>query len=129
MRDLALGFSREVAEAVRHLAHDTVRAECRALQRGAAPGATGRWFMTPHAVRAFMARAAGASRMTYEQALGEMIREAERAHFIKALDTGPQLWRGPGPRRMRYIVTVCSHGDLPACVTVLPPFDGFRRRR
>lgn len=58
---------------------------------------------------------------------GWILDEAERARFVKALDTGVQLWRGPKPRRVRFIVTVCSEGELPALVTVLPACDGWVR--
>ncbi len=88
-------------------------------------GARGRFFVTPHAVAMWRERYEPDA--TYEQALRRIIVDAGKAHFVKALETGPQLWRGPKPRRARYIVTVCSEGELPSLITVLPPFDGWAR--
>lgn len=97
-------------------------------------GATGRWFVTPHAIDKWIARFTPRSfreaERTEEQrvrVLGWILDEAERARFVKALDTGVQLWRGPKPRRVRFIVTVCSEGTLPALLTVLPACDGWVR--
>lgn len=89
-------------------------------------GAAGPWFATPHAVERWREHYDREAE-TYEAALGSLLVECEAAHFVKALDTGPQLWRGPKPRKARFIVSVCSEGELPALVTVLAPFDGFGR--
>lgn len=89
-------------------------------------GAAGPWFATPHAVERWREHY-DRDATTYEEALGHLLRECDGAHFVKALETGPQLWRGPKPRRARFVVSVCSEGELPALVTVLPPFDGWRR--
>jgi hypothetical protein len=115
---------REIAEAARiGREHETRGMEMR-LTSG--PGAAGRWFCGPHPVKRW--REYFAPSATYEQALGQLITEIDGARFVKALDTGPQLWRGPRPRRARFVVSVCSEGMLPALVTVLPPFDGHRRK-
>jgi hypothetical protein len=84
-------------------------------------GAAGRWFVTPHAVDAYRERT-GRRRMSYETALGEIVSDSERAHQVKTLRSGAQLWRGPKPRRLRYIVMDDSPG-LPVLVTVLGAFD------
>lgn len=97
-------------------------------------GAAGRWFVGEHVIERwierFTPRAFREAERTEEQrakVLGWILDEAERARFVKALDTGVQLWRGPKPRRVRFIVTVCSEGELPALVTVLPACDGWAR--
>lgn len=85
-------------------------------------GASGRWFITPHAVEQFRERAAWQQGRDYESALVELIDESKGARFVKRLDSGLELWRGPRPRRMRYLVGP-GEGDLPALVTVLFAFD------
>lgn len=85
-------------------------------------GASGRWFITPHAVEQFRERAAWQRANDYETALVELIDESRAAHFVKVLDSGLELWRGPKPRRMRYLVGP-GEGDMPALVTVLFAFD------
>ena len=122
----------EIAEAMREAAryapHVTTGYEFRRVQgQPERPGAAGRWFVTPHAVARFRERLPAARAMTYEQALGAIIRDVDAAHFVKALDTGVQLWRGPKPWRLRYIVTSAgSPGALPVLVTVQLAFDGRR---
>lgn len=57
------------------------------------------------------------------EALDHLIAECDGAHFVKALNTGPQLWRSAKPRRARFVVSVGSEGTLPVLVTVLSTFD------
>jgi hypothetical protein len=90
-------------------------------------GATGPWFATPHAVQRWREYFDPRVR-SYEKALGNLLRECHGARFIRVLDTGAQLWRGPRPRRARFIVSLTSEGELPALVTVLPSFDGWVSR-
>lgn len=97
----------------------------RVAERSRSPdcGAAGRWFVTPHAVEQFSARAAGWERAsTYEHTLATIIDESRRAHIVKILQSGAELWRGPKPRRLRYIVRPGADG-LPALVTVLSTYD------
>lgn len=105
--------------------HRTVAHEFRVRQQDSQPvtGAVGRWFVTLHAVNAFRSRAGGASWMTYERALGEIINESTAARKLKDLDSGAELWRGPRPRRLRYIVMPDERYGLPVLVTVLFAFD------
>jgi hypothetical protein len=84
-------------------------------------GARGRWFVTPHALQRW--REHFDRRSAALVALDHLIAECESAHFVKALDTGAQLWRGAQPRRARFVVSVGSEGSLPALVTVLSTFD------
>lgn len=84
-------------------------------------GARGRWFVTPHALQRW--REHFDRRSEALSALDHLIAECDGAHFVKALDTGPQLWRGSSPRRARFVVSVGSEGSLPVLVTVLSTFD------
>lgn len=86
-------------------------------------GAAGRWFITPHAVEQALARAGWERGTAYEQALAALIDESRGAHFVKMLPSGAELWRGPKPRRMRYIVRPAADGALPQLVTVLSTYD------
>lgn len=78
--------------------------------------ASGRWFVTPHAVRRYITRVH--PWMTYEQALSAIIKDSMRAHFVRA-DHGSELWRGPKPHRVRYRIASREAG-LPQLITVLP---------
>jgi len=91
--------------------------------RSAPCGAAGRWFITPHAVEQALARAGWERGTAYEQALAALIDESRGAHFVKRLPSGAELWRGPKPRRLRYIVRPAADGALPQLVTVLSTYD------
>lgn len=95
-------------------------------QRAEKSGAVGRWFITPHAAKQFRDRAGWQRADDYESALVELIDESRAAHFVKVLDSGLELWRGPKPRRLRYIVGP-GEGSLPALVTVLRSHDKGQR--
>lgn len=75
----------------------------------------GRWFISPHAVRRYRERLR--PRLTYEQALVELVRMASGARYVRRLDSGLELWR-LGPSRVRGIVGP-GVGPLPVLVTVL----------
>jgi len=84
--------------------------------------ATGRFFITPHAVRRFIKRVRpGAS---YNEALGELIRLSDGAHLVKRVvgDYGDdvEIWRTGKPLRMRLVVAPTSNEwSKGAVVTVL----------
>lgn len=102
-----------------------VRAESGACDRERS-GATGPWWITPHAVRRYIQRCPGARRLTYDQALGRLIDEAGRAHLVKARrNAGEELWRGGKPHRLRFVVARGNSG-LPQLVTVLRGCDATR---
>lgn len=83
------------------------------LDAGVARGA---WFVTPHAVDRLLERGGrGGSR---EDALAELIDESRQAKFVRKLESGAELWVGPRPRRMRYVVGN-GDGSKPVLVTVL----------
>jgi len=80
--------------------------------------ASGRWFITPHAVRRYRERFAPGS--TYEEALAELIRASMVARRVKVLPTGLVLYRGPKPRRLRFFLQEdVAPPALPVLVTVL----------
>lgn len=80
----------------------------------------GPWFVTPHAVERYIARVRPG--LAYDVALWELAEQSRGAHFVKLRRDGHELWRGPKPRRLRFIV---GHGggDKPQLVTVLFAFD------
>lgn len=81
--------------------------------------AAGRWFVTPHAVRQYRLRCRSAGKLTYEEALADLVRMSEAAHRVKELKTGIALYRGPRPHRLRFIVaeTPNVRGNLPQLIT------------
>jgi hypothetical protein len=80
--------------------------------------ASGRWFITPHAVEQYIRRFA--RRSTYEEALGALIRESIEARRVKVLPTGAVLYRGSRPRRLRFFLREDVEAPaLPILVTVL----------
>lgn len=85
-------------------------------------GANGRWFVTPHAIERFCQGVGWEVGRRYEDALATLIDESRGAHRVKLLPSGAELWRGPKPRRLRYIVQP-GEGSLPALVTVLGSHD------
>jgi hypothetical protein len=100
--------------------------------------AAGRWFASPHAVRRFARHALGwkgtdeepLPESTYRRALAEIVRESLVAHFVRRYPVKEghveaDLWRGPRPRRLRYVVAVrlAEGAALPSLVTVLPTCD------
>ena len=82
-------------------------------------GAVGRWFVTPHAVRRYRERVPGARKLSYEQALGRIIKDSWRAHFVRIERNGMELWRVGKPWRTRYRVAPAEGAGLPVLMTVL----------
>jgi len=85
-------------------------------------GIAGPWFITPHAVQRYRERCPGKLRLTYEQALGELVRLSAEARFVKRLPTGCDLWRGRKPLRLRMYVAHDNPGK-PQLVTVKRGFE------
>ena len=87
----------------------------------------GRWYITPHAVDAYIHRVRQCSR---EEALADLVAISERAHYVKPATGAAQLWRGPRKRigkgrrtgGIRLIVGP-GEGDMPALLTVLGEHD------
>jgi hypothetical protein len=88
--------------------------------------ARGPLFITPHAVTRYRERVKRARSLTYEQALGELVSECERARYIRTLESGLELWRGGKPLRLRMRVAR-GHEGLPQLVTVILGHDGANR--
>ncbi len=86
----------------------------------------GRWLVTPHAVMRFQQRVPGARRLTYRQILGRIIRDSDRAHFVRVEGNGMELWRVGKPLRTRYRV---DPGPPARVVTVLAGCERGRRDR
>lgn len=88
--------------------------------------AAGAWFITPHAVRRYIERIAPG--LTYEQALGALVRLSTEAQRVRDIAPGLALYRGPKPLRVRLRVATGEGDELPQLVTVLPCHDGWRPR-
>lgn len=87
--------------------------------------AAGLWFVTPHAVERYRERVKHARRLSYEQALAELIRASHTAKFKGTREGGAMLFRGPKPLRLRFVVQPPPEpGALPQFITILPLFSG-----
>ncbi len=86
----------------------------------------GRFFITPHAVKRFIEKCGGA--MDYNDALADLIELSGRAHKVKCLHEGIELWRTGRPGRLRMVVSTRNAG-LPQLVTVLNCHDKQNKRR
>lgn len=101
-------------------------------------GATGNWFVTPHAVQRYQQRVEPG--LTYEQALARLIDLSNTARYVKTYERDPdspsekyrngyELWRGPRPRRLRcwiaqpHVEEIAGHKALPQLVTVFAGDD------
>lgn len=85
----------------------------------------GELFITPHAVRQFQTRIA--PWMTYEQALGAVIRELRAAGELRPTANGKaQYIRTSGVWRFRAVIGEGT--DRPAVVTILRSGKGKKRR-
>jgi hypothetical protein len=83
----------------------------------------GRWFITPHAVDQYRRRV---HQCSHDEARDDLIALSARAHFVKPLHSGCELWRTGKPHRLRLIVGP-GEGDMPALVTVLAGCDRGRK--
>jgi hypothetical protein len=94
--------------------------------------AAGRWFVRHHAVAAYARRVLGWSgpdedlpETLYRRALTDLIHESARARYVKPAHPGTELWRGPKPHRLRFIVEASPRAGLPALITVLKRSDAL----
>jgi len=79
--------------------------------------AAGRWFVTPHAVARYRERVD--PDLSYEEALGRIIRDSERAAYVRPALDGREEWRSP--ERVRYVVAPPNgSGPLPSVVSAMP---------
>lgn len=88
-------------------------------------GATGRFFVTPHALRRYIERIRPG--MCEREAREELLRYAARAKVVRRTRNKGVLMRAPRPLRFRFVVGPGT-GVLPAILTVLPPHDGWNPR-
>jgi hypothetical protein len=87
-----------------------------------AAGAAGRFFITPHAVERYRERVPGKARLSYEQALRELVGLSSDAKFAYVREDGAELWRLGLPTRLRFRVERAAPG-LPQITSVMMPFD------
>lgn len=82
--------------------------------------ARGRWFITPHAVRQFIARCGQRPAPTYEVALARLIEHSWTAKLRCTRDAGVLEFRGANPaKHLRFRVKMDGPGELPVLLTVL----------
>jgi len=86
--------------------------------------ATERWSVSAHAVDRYLERV---ERVPRRLATARLLAQCQRAHFVKLLPSGLELWRGPQPRRLRLRAQRSEDGAL-TLATVLEAFDGLRCR-
>lgn len=88
----------------------------------------GDFFITPHAVRQFQSRIA--PWMSYEQALGTVIRELRDAGEWHSTENGrAQYVRTTGQWQFRAVIMPGEGTSQPVVVTILRGGKGKRRRR
>lgn len=109
--------------------HDTKTLEMRGAQSIPDPksGASGRFFVTPHAVNRYRERLR--QTVSYRVALRELILITSAGKYMgPTYDGRGELWRGPriGPKmrqdrrsRLRFVVCHGERGEKPQVVTVL----------
>jgi hypothetical protein len=86
-------------------------------------GIRGKWFITPHAVERYIQRVRPG--ISYDEALEDIIAYSEAAHRVKEWRPGVDLWRGPKPHRLRFMVGTLRPG-APQLLTVYAGKDpGF----
>jgi len=81
-----------------------------------------RWEITDHAVARYRQRCPGKRAVSLAQAVSELTELSVKAHFVKMLESGLELWRGGKPWRLRFRVSRSVPG-LPQLVTVLAGCD------
>jgi len=91
-------------------------------EAGARRSIAGMWYVTPHAVARYRQRVRSCSR---DDARAELIALSSRARFVRPLEDGCEMWRGPrrGPSGGLRLIVGPGEGDLPALLTVLGEHD------
>lgn len=85
------------------------------------PGSA-RWKITDHAVHRYRQRCPGKRNVSLAGAVSELTELSAKAHYVKTLESGLELWRCGKPWRLRFRV-LRSSGPL-QLVTVLRGCDG-----
>ena len=90
--------------------------------------ATGRWFVTPHAVARYRERID--RRVSYEEALDRLLAMSAAAHRTCVREDGTEEWRvGRAHGKLRFRVQPSAQsGALPVLLSVLTAFDGMTPR-
>lgn len=86
---------------------------------------SGRWFITPHAVRRYIDRID--RRASYDQALRALVKHSESAHRVKEISPGVWLYRSGRPLRIRFRVAEFGPG-APQLLTVMGAHDKWWTR-
>ncbi len=79
-------------------------------QRDRESGGAAPWEISDHAVYRYRERCPGKRDVSLAQAVKELTELATRAHFVKVLPSGLDLWRGGRPHRLRYRVERTESG-------------------
>jgi hypothetical protein len=88
---------------------------------------TGDFFITPHAVRQFQSRMA--PHLSYEQALGVIIRELRDAGELRLTENGKARYvRTSGEWRFRAVIAAGADDVKPAVITILRGGKGKKRK-
>lgn len=74
--------------------------------------------MTPHAVRRYILRYRPG--LSYEQALEEIIVMAQGARLVRRQNEA-ELWRGPRPMRIRFVVKPAPDPSCLPSIVTFPP--------
>lgn len=82
------------------------------------------WIVTEHAITRYIERVR--PRISRELARQELEAAASTAHYVGSRADGAERWRGPRPRRLRFIV---EPGSPPKLITVLAGCEAGRRDR
>ena len=69
-----------------------------------------RWTVSEHAAKRYRDRCPGKRGISIEQAVTDLRELSARAHYVKTLDSGLELWRGGKPWRLRYRVERLADG-------------------
>lgn len=81
-----------------------------------------RWELSDHSVIRYRQRCPGKRDVSLAQAVAELTDLSAKAHFVKTLDSGLELWRCGKPWRLRFRVERGA-AERPRLVTVLRGCD------
>lgn len=91
-------------------------------ESGSATAPEARWELSDHAVFRYRQRCPGKRDVSLAQAIAELTELSARAHYVKTLESGLELWRCGKPWRLRFRVERGLSGK-PRLVTVLRGCD------
>jgi hypothetical protein len=91
-------------------------------ESGGAQTAEARWEISDHSVIRYRQRCPGKRAVSLAQAVTELTELSTKAHYVKTLESGLELWRCGKPWRLRFRVERGLPGK-PRLVTVLRGCD------